>query len=96
MVRCFLNLSAQLIGGLLVAQRDEKVESAKQRALTDAVRSEQRQEELNGFYKSKLPGNVYPLSVSVIVLTYFKYPRQMMSLKIWGRSRKTMTMNRTQ
>ena len=52
--------------GLLVAQRDEKENLAKQRALTDAVRSEQHQEEINGFRKRKIPGNVYPLPVFLI------------------------------
>lgn len=39
----------------LVAQRNEKEKSAKQRALTDAVRSEQHQEEINGFRKREIP-----------------------------------------
>jgi hypothetical protein len=43
---------------LLVAQKNEKEEAAKQRALTDAIRSEQRQEEINGFHKTKLPGDL--------------------------------------
>jgi hypothetical protein len=43
-------------GLLLVAQKNEKEEATKQRALTDAIRSEQRNEEINGFYKRKLPG----------------------------------------
>jgi hypothetical protein len=43
--------------GLLVAQKTEKEGAAKQRALTDAIRSEQRHEEINGFYKAKRPGN---------------------------------------
>lgn len=42
---------------LLVAQKNEKEGAAKQRALTDAIRSEQRIEEINGFYKKKIPGN---------------------------------------
>lgn len=44
--------------GVLVSQRNEKEESARQRALTDAIRSEQRIEEINGFYKSKQQGNL--------------------------------------
>ena len=47
---------------LLVAQKIEKEEAAKQRALNDAIRSEQRQEELNGFHKTNLPGNVFLLN----------------------------------
>ena len=53
-----LCLVAVLISfGLLVAQKNEKEDAAKQRALTDAIRSEQRNEEINGFYKAKRPGN---------------------------------------
>ena len=62
-------LRAWLIHGLLVAQRNEKEASAKQRALNDAVRSEQRQEEINGFHKRKLPGNAH--CISFLFLTYF-------------------------
>ena len=43
---------------LLVAQKNEKEEAAKQRALTDAIRSEQHIEEINGFHKRKVPGNL--------------------------------------
>ncbi|KAF8960234.1 hypothetical protein BDZ97DRAFT_1905964 [Flammula alnicola] len=39
----------------LLTQQKEKDEAAKQRAITDAVRSEQRIEEINGFHKRKLP-----------------------------------------
>ena len=42
----------------IVAQRNEKEMAAKQRALTDAIWLEQRIEEINGFHKKKLPGNV--------------------------------------
>ena len=45
-----------LFPALLVAQKNKKEEAANQRALTDAIRSEQRIEEINGFYKRKLPG----------------------------------------
>ena len=59
-------LRAWLIHGLLVAQRNEKEASAKQRALNDAVRSEQRQEEINGFHKRKLPGDVpFPIFLAI-------------------------------
>ena len=61
--RHLLNSWAQLICGLLDAQRIEKEESAKKRVLTDAIQSEQRQEELSGFHKRKSTGNVYPLPV---------------------------------
>ena len=65
-------MDAQLICGLLDAQRYEKEESAKRRALTEAVRAEQHQEEINGFHKRKLSGNVYPLLVSLISNLLFK------------------------
>jgi hypothetical protein len=53
-----ISLVATLISfGLLVAQKTEKEGAAKQRALTDAIRAEQRNEEINGFYKAKQPGN---------------------------------------
>ena len=42
---------------MLVAQKNEKEAAARQRALTDAIRAEQRIEEINGFHKSKLSGN---------------------------------------
>jgi len=48
-----------------VAQQNEKHDVTQQRALTDAIRSEQRMEEMNGFRKRKLPGNVH----SMIFLT---------------------------
>jgi hypothetical protein len=72
------DLRARLIGVLLVAQRNEKEESAKQRALTDAVRSEQRQEELNGFYKAKQPGKVFQLLNSKLLISSLlqAYPPQ--------------------
>jgi hypothetical protein len=66
--RIFFILRTQLIFGLLEAQRIEKEESAKQRALTDAIRSEQREEELNGFYKKK--GDVLSC-LSFSLLNYF-------------------------
>ena len=47
---------------LLVAQKIEKEEATKQWALNDAIRSEQHQEELNGFHKTNLPGNVFLLN----------------------------------
>ena len=78
--------------GLLVAQRDEKENLAKHRALTDAVRSEQYQEEINGFHKRKIPGNVYPLPVFLHSNSLLKYQTMM----AWGLSRKTMMMNCTQ
>ena len=54
------------LGSIIVAQRNEKEDSAKQRALTDAVRSEQRQEEIMGFHKRKLPGNVlFPVFLAI-------------------------------
>jgi hypothetical protein len=77
--------------GLLVAQRNEKEESAKQRAVTDAVRSEQHQEEINGFRKRKIPGNVYPLPVFLISNLLLKYQTTM----VWGPSQKTTTMDCT-
>lgn len=43
----------------LVAQQNEKQDATQQRALTDAIRSEQRMEEMNGFRKRKLLGNVH-------------------------------------
>lgn len=46
---------------VLVAQKNEKEGAAKERALTDAIRAEQRNEELNGFYKAKRPGNSLPI-----------------------------------
>jgi hypothetical protein len=53
-----LQIVAILISfGVLVAQKNEKEGTAKQRALTDAIRAEQRNEEMNGFYKAKRPGN---------------------------------------
>jgi hypothetical protein len=55
----------------LVAQKNEKEEAAKQRALTDAIRSEQRIEEINGFYKSKLPGNLSSIPSTSLLLIYF-------------------------
>lgn len=55
---------------LLAAQKKEKEEAAKQRALTDAIRSEQCQEEFNGFHKNKLPSNLSPFS-STLLLIYF-------------------------
>ena len=84
------NLSAQLICGLLVAQRNEKEESTKQRALTNAVRSEQHQEEINGFYKRK-QGNIYPLPVFLISNLPLKHLAGMMMIS--SPSRKTTTMN---
>jgi len=41
----------------LLVQQTEKDTASKQRALVDAIRSEQRIEEINGFRKRKLPGN---------------------------------------
>ena len=41
---------------LLVAQKNEKEEAVKQRALSDAIWSEQRLEEINGFHKRKQSG----------------------------------------
>jgi hypothetical protein len=64
--RIFLNLRTQLIYGLLEAQRNEKEESAKQRALTDAVRSEQRQEEINGFIRKN-----YQVMFQVACLSHY-------------------------
>lgn len=55
---------------LLVAQKNEKEEAATQQALTDAIWSEQRQEELNGFHKRnlKVPGNPTLSSLFLIEL----------------------------
>jgi hypothetical protein len=39
--------------------------------LTDAIRAEQRIEEINGFYKSKLPGNLSSISSTSLLLIYF-------------------------
>jgi hypothetical protein len=44
---------------LLVAQKNEKEEATKRRALTGAIWSEQRNEELNGFHQTKERGKVY-------------------------------------
>ena len=85
------NLRAQLICGLLVTQRNEKEESAKQRAFTNAVRSEQHQEEINGFHKRKPPGNVYLLPVFLISNLLLKYPTQ--TMMILSPSQKTTMMN---
>jgi hypothetical protein len=80
--------------GLLVAQRNEKEKSAKQRALTDAVRSEQHQEEINGFRKREIPGNVYPLPIFLISNLLLKNHWQ--TMMVWGPSQKTTTMSCTQ
>ena len=54
----------------LVAQKNEKEEAAKQRALTEAIRSEQRNEELNGFHRTKRPGMI--LSSTMFYIFYSK------------------------
>jgi hypothetical protein len=38
--------------------------------LTDAIRSEQCTEEINGFYKSKLPGNLNSIPSPSLLLIY--------------------------
>ena len=79
---------------LLVAQKNEKEEAAKQRAINDAIRAEQRQEELNGFHKNNLPGNLFLLNtIYVSINLLLKYSRQTTMLSSWGQSRKTMMMN---
>ena len=57
----------------LVAQKNEKEEAAKQRALTEAIRSEQRNEELNGFHRTKRPGMF--LSSTMFSILYLFYSK---------------------
>ena len=57
---------------MLVAQKNEKEEAAKQRTLTEAIRSEQRIEEINGFHKTKLPGNVNSTPFTLFLIYFFK------------------------
>ena len=59
---------------LLVAQKNEKEEAAKQRTLTEAIRSEQRIEKINGFHRTKLPGNLSYMPYTLFLIYFFRAP----------------------
>ena len=74
----------------LVAQKKEKEEAAQQRALTDAIRAEQRQEEVNGFRKTKLPGDLSSMRSMDIFNLFLKM--SFLTMMILRLSRKTMAV----
>ena len=78
---------------LLVAQKNEKEEAATQQALTDAIWSEQRQEELNGFHKRnlKVPGN--PTLSSLFLIELERTPARWWCFGGWVRGRWRWTPN---
>ena len=59
---------------LLVAQKNEKEEAAKQRTLTEAIRSEQRIEKINGFHRTKLPDNLIYMPYTLFLIYFFRAP----------------------
>jgi hypothetical protein len=78
---------------LLVAQKNEKEVAAKQRALTEAIRSEQQNEELNGFHRTKRPGTVSSMCF-ILLLMYSKEVLLDDDHDDWGSSPKMVMMNR--
>ena len=67
----------------------------KQQALTDAIRSEQRMEEINGFHKTKLPGNSQLITLYLVSNLHLQNSHRMM-MKILGPSQKITSMTKIQ